>query len=139
LVGLAIAGASKVKNLFDTFQQMTAKPNGFPKKIKGTFTSLSFEIGIKIDNPTDQEFSVSGVIATLTKVIVYYKGRLIGVSQIRISELDVPAFGSTVIPNVPIVVLNSEILRLLPLIDALNLNDLKINVAIEVLGNEYFI
>lgn len=138
IVGVALLGYTKVTDLQWIFSKMTIKPVAI-RKIKISFSSISFNLDIQLTNPTTQDFAVNGYGARLTKVIVSKNGKPLGVSIVNMGEISVPAYGSFVIKDVPVIVIPSVVLENLDTIFQTGIEDLQISSVIEVLGEEYVI
>lgn len=144
IAGSALLAINKVKGLASIFDHMTIKPNSFPKQVKTTLTSITFNIDIRISNPTKEPFAVSGYIATLKRIDVFYKDNFIGSADLLLDEISVPANGHTILRDVRIAVAPAVLLQNImtlaqQLTTSMNLNDLKFIGVIDVLGTEYIV
>ena len=130
IVGFALLASEKIDQLKSIFDQMTIKPNGFPKNVKGINPNslgipqaVSFDIDIILKNPTAEDFAVTGYVAELTKVNVYYKNKFIGAANVAIDEISVPSRDTLILHDIPIQVNALDILSNLTAFANLNLND----------------
>ncbi|WDO13049.1 hypothetical protein MH928_17220 [Flavobacterium sp. WW92] len=137
VVGLAILGAAKVKNLADIFDKMSIKPVGIRKISFLNLSSTKFNLDVRLVNPTNQAFSVNGVVATLTRLVIYYKGKYLAEADLNISEIEVPANGSVVISDIPVTADNLAALEVLFDFGNLNMKNLEITATVSALGIEY--
>lgn len=138
IAALALYGYKKVVDLTATFDAMTIKPSSI-RKIKLSWSSLTFNLDIRINNPTAQDFAVNGLVATLKSIVINYKGKYLGTAVVNIDEIMIPKFSSLVIRDLPIIIENSELLENIWTITDLTINDLTITAVVEVLGSEYTI
>ena len=124
------------------FAKMTIAPNSLPKNFKISGQGITFDIDIILTNPTRADFSVSTYVATLKRILVYYKGELLGVAAVEISEIEVPNYNSLILKNVNIsipygtVLLNQEQLRL-EFANMTLFNHLSFSGVVEAMGTEY--
>lgn len=138
IAALALYGYKKVVDLTATFDAMTIKPSSI-RKIKLSWSSLNFNLDVRINNPTAQDFAVNGLVATLKSIVINYKGKYLGTAVVNIDEIMIPKFSSLVIRDLPIIIENSELLENIWTITDLTINDLTITAVVEVLGSEYTI
>ncbi|HLF53533.1 hypothetical protein [Flavobacterium sp.] len=143
-VGFALIAAEKAINLKAIFDQMTIKPNSLPKKFKfynpnslGIPQTVSFAIDILLTNPTGEDFAVSGYVATLKRVNVFYQGNFLGTANVNIDEVSVLSHNTLILHDIVVEVASGNILTNLSAITNLSMNDLVFTGIIEVLGNEY--
>ncbi len=137
VVLIAIYGYKKATDLYEIFSKITIKPNSIPKSIKINLDTLSFKIDIIMLNPSVDDFAVTGYIATLNKVKIFYKQKYLGESDVNIYEISVPGKGQLILHDIPVVLPIDNILS--NAIDFLNLNmnDLTFTGIIDVAGNEF--
>lgn len=140
--GLSVLAYNKAKNLSGIFDQMTIRPHGIPKNIKINLTQITFDIDIVLNNPTGQDFAVSGYVATLSQVMVYFKGKFLGVANVLIDDISVPRYDSLVLKNIPVTVATSTILsNIMTIYDQLQsttaMSDIKFTAVVDVLGVNY--
>ena len=148
IVGGLIAAGSivlttrKVTKLVAIFDKMTIKPSSFPRNIRLSFQQIRFNIDIVLANPTREDFAVSGYVATLTQVAVFYKDNFLGVANVSIDEISVPAYRTLILKDIDIAVATSTALNAIPgLITQMQtmsfMDDLKFTGVVEVLGSYY--
>jgi hypothetical protein len=134
---LAIYGYKKATDLAAVFGKITIKPNSLPKAIKINLDTFSFTIDILMVNPSVDDFAVTGYIATLTKVKVFYKQKYLGEAAVNIYEISVPGKGQLVLHDIPVVLPIDNILSNATDFLNLNMNDLTFTGIIDVAGNEF--
>ncbi len=144
IAGSFLIGLEKVSKLTAIFDKMTIKPNSLPRNVRASLSQIKFNIDIILSNPTKEDFAVSGYVATLSQVVVYYKGTFLGVAQVAIDQISVPAYQTLVLKNIEIVVATTTILNnvstLATAMDNMTvnlLNDLEFVGVVEVLGSYY--
>lgn len=144
IVGFALLAFKKIDSLKAIFDQMTIKPNGLPRNVKftnpnslGIPQTVSFDIDIVLKNPTTEDFAVTGYVAELTKVNIYYKNKFIGAANVNIDEISVPSRDTLILHNIPVQVQALNVLSNLTSFTNLNLNDLEFTGIINVSGSEY--
>ena len=140
LAGMAFLGYQKVQNLKSVFDRMTIRPSGLSNiKVIGLST-LRFDLSIKITNPTNEAFSVSGIsLATFKRIMVYRKGEYLGMATINLGEIEIPAGQTIEIKNVPFEAATINVLKNLLTIESLSIDQLTMVAVVEVLGTEYTI
>lgn len=138
IAALALYGYKKVVDLTATFDAMTIKPSSI-RNPKLKWSSLTFDLDIRINNPTSQDFAVNGLVATLKSIVINYKGKFLGTAVVNIDEIMIPKFSSLVIRDLPILIENSVLLKNIWTITGLSVNDFTITGVVEVLGSEYTI
>lgn len=143
-VGLSILASEKIDKLKAIFSQMTIKPYKLPQNIKfgnpnslGIPQTVSFTIDIIIQNPTADDFAVTGYVATLTDINVYYKGMYVGTAKVQLSEISTPAHNSLVLHNIPIELNTIDFLTNVTDFTKININDLDFTAKVDVLGISY--
>jgi len=139
VVGLALFTYNKVNALKQVFERMTVWPTGI-SNIKLNLTTLSFKLDISVRNPTDTAFSVTGAsIATLKRIVVSRNGKFLGQADVDISDIEIPAYGTSHFKDLPFTVSLENILTNILDDTTLNINELSITAVIEVLGQSYTI
>jgi hypothetical protein len=136
LLGSILVGYNKVSQLAETFNKIAIAPYGV-RNIRIGFNEIKFDLDIILKNNDINDFYVTGsVAATLTRIEILYKGSIIGTAFVNISEIGIPAYSSTILKNIPIVIPTAQIINNLP-----NLQDIQNNLTIigyvEVLGSEH--
>lgn len=152
LIGGAIAIAlaslyvyDKIDTALTVFDKIKIKPASFPKNIEfsnyntlGVPQTIAFNIDIKIENPNNQEFSVSGYgVATLKQVDIYFKDFHVGTANLQLDEINVPTQSSVIIPNVAFTGGTLSVLQNLNAFTNANFSDLRFTGVIEAIGNTY--
>ena len=144
VAGVSLLGYQKSKRLQAIFDKMTIRPNSLPKNIEASLTQISFEIDVLLSNPTGEDFAVSGYVATLTQVMVYFRGKFLGVANVMIDEIAVPRMGQLVLQDIRVVVATKTIMSNIMTISdqlqslgSLNINDLTFTGVVNVLGTNY--
>lgn len=139
LVGFAVYGKQKVSQIQAIFDQMTIKPVGFSNvnfSIKAA--TLSLNLDIKLSNNTVDGLYVTGLsLASLDRLIIYYKGILLGEANVNIGEISIPAYSYIVLNDIPVTVDAINILDQGLALLSFNINDLTIVGEISALGTTY--
>ena len=102
IVGSSIIAYNKTQRLIQIFDKMTIKPASLPKKVKINLQTISFNIDIMLTNPTGEDFAVSGGIATLRQIAIYFKGQLLGYAQTNITTVSIPSYDKIIIHDIPV-------------------------------------
>lgn len=146
--GLAVAGiiaftANKVIVLKAVFDKMKIWPTNI-KNFKISLTEISFSLDFNIQNPTNQNFSVTGAsIVRIKRVSAYRNGTFIGVAEVNLTEIDIPANSVVPLQNLPFKISVQSVLdNLATLSDftvASLMTGLTIEAVVEVLGTDYVI
>lgn len=144
IIAFGLMASDKIDQLTAIFGQMTIKPNSLPKNIRfsnpnvlGIPKTLSFDIDIILKNPTAEDFAVSGYVATLTNVNVYFKGKMLGNAAVNIDEVSVPSNDTMILHDINIKVEALDILQNATAFQNINVNDLTFTGTIDVLGIAY--
>lgn len=99
-------GYQKSKKLIAVFEKMEISPNKI-SGLKINLNDLNFNLDLLFRNPTIDDFSVTGFgVAKLKEVDVYYDGVYLATSPINLTSISIPAQGSLIVHNVPVVVKN---------------------------------
>ena len=145
LTGAVLAiSYKKISNLQYAYGKIDITPFGLPKNIEivNPFKPdgyAKFNIDVSIKNLSDEDFNLSGAgFATLKRLAFIYNGITVGVANVNISEIEVPALDEMIIPNVPVVVSAKNLFG-----NIANIKDMAAKFSIvgyvEVLGTEYLI
>ena len=103
---ITLYGVNKAKALMAIFDKMTITPAGISKVNVG-LSNISFNIDIKLTNPTAQDFSVDGYgIAELKEISIYYNGIYIATSTVNMTQISVPSDNELILHNIPVNVPN---------------------------------
>jgi hypothetical protein len=144
IAGYLIITAEKIMKMKAIFEKMTLKPFSIPKNIKlinpnnyGIPTTISFDIDVKMENPTGDDFAVSGQIATLKTINISYDGKFIGTANVSIIEISVPNHNSIILHDVHVEVGISNALSNLSSLMNMDINKTSITGVIDVLGVSY--
>ena len=105
--------------------------------IKPGLTQSSFSLDVMLKNLSEEPFEVSGLgIATLKRIEVILNNQVVGVANVQMEEISIPAFGNQVIYNIPVTVSTAAIVN-----NSSNIKKLlaSINLIgyVEALGSEY--
>jgi len=144
LVGYLIITAEKLMKMKAIFEQMTLAPFSLPRNIKfinpnsfGIPTTITFDIDVKMENPTGSDFAVSGQIATLKKINLFYDGNFLGIANTNIIEVSVPNHNSMILHNINVEVAISNALNNSAALMNMDINKITITGVIDVLGVNY--
>lgn len=134
----------KAEKLIEQFKKITILPVDFKKlnvKWNDGKPYISFNLDLKFKNPTPQNFNANGIVVTLKRLLFYDKNNVfLGGSNVNITSLNIPANSSVILPNIPIVLdLQTTIINAMTIINSgsFNINDIKTEAIISVLGLEY--
>lgn len=144
---LAVAGYLfldyKVKKIIDRFQYVKIYPTSiknFNVKWNDGQPLISFNLDIKLTNPTAEVFSAQIVAVKLKRIIFYDKNNVqLGTATVNADALTIPANGSTTIYNIPIQLqLQTVATAIASAIQKdFGLKDIRIETIVSVLGTEY--
>lgn len=135
--GLMVYAYKRVTETKAIMQQMDIWPSDI-SNIAAGLTWFRFNISFKIENPTDADFSVSGLgLITVKRIMVYRKGRYLGMSEVNISDIEIPAKTTREIKHIPFKIETANVLRNILTIESFSLEELRIVAVLEVLGSEY--
>jgi hypothetical protein len=143
LIALLATKAIEYKDdLMNVFPQLTPKPVKI-SNFKLGFSKISFNLGIKITNPTLTDINLSGFgIVSVSKVMIYKGGQLLATTTPNITSINIPNRNSVTIHDLPIEISTPTALSVL-LMQDLNptaiMNSISIKIAVNVAGNEYVI
>lgn len=134
--GLIALGYKKVSQLQQQLYTIAIAPFAV-KNVKIGLKQISFDLDVIVKNNSAMEFYVTGaVIATLSRLEIVYKGKVIGTAQTNLDEVSIPAYGQTILKNIPVVIPTSELVN-----NITNISDVlqKFTIIgyVDVLGVEY--
>lgn len=136
----------KIETAIEVFQNVSIKPFSLPKNIRFSNPNslnipqnVNFNIDIAIVNPDFRDFSASGFgVIKLASVSAYFQNALIGVANLNLEEIIVPAQSQFILQNVAMTGNTLSILQNIAAFSNIKLSDLKFTAIIEdVLGNQY--
>jgi len=136
LAGIALIGYKKVTDLQATFDKMKLYPVGV-RNIKIGWLQTKLDIDVAFKNPTNMDFAVNGVIATLRRIYVSYKGKTLGVAEVNIDSISIPAYQTLVIKNLTVIASNPDLLQNALSLTEISISDLQITAVVDVMGNEF--
>lgn len=140
-VSLALLGVlayNKVQKLKRVFESLKIEPKNI-KNLKISLTSITFTTDILFVNPTNEDFLVSGYVASLKRLNFFYSGKYIATIKPVINEISIPANNQLLFKNLPVVLPTAEILGSIMELTAFDINKLTIEAFIDVAGSEYSI
>jgi hypothetical protein len=144
---VAIAGyffiEYKVQKIIERFQFVKIYPTAIKKfNIKWNEGSpfVSFNLDIKLVNPTSEVFSAKIVAVKLKRIIFYDKNNiLLGTATVNTDAITIPANGSTTLFDIPIQLelktIASTIISAIQ--NSFNLKDIRIESVVSILGTEH--
>jgi hypothetical protein len=136
---VVLYGYTKAKTLIDVFEKVTITPVDF-SNIDISLNRIGFNVNVLFENPTNEDFNVSGFgIAILKTVNFYYNGIFIASSTINLSQINVPQNNSIVVSNIPVEVPLSVILQNAAIIQNFNTNLVSASAIVSVAGNDFLI
>lgn len=145
---LAVAGyfylEQRVKKIIEQFQFVRIYPVAF-KKLDAKWNDgkpfVTFNLDLKLVNPTAQNFSAKITAVTLKRILFYdKKNMLLGTANVNVKAINITANSSTIIPNVPVQMdLQTAITNVLGALNVSNFNsnDIRIEVIVSILGTEH--
>lgn len=145
---LAIAGyfylEQRVKKIIEQFEFVRIYPVAF-KKLDAKWNDgkpfVTFNLDLKLVNPTAQYFSAQLTAVTLKRILFYdKKNMLLGSANVNVKAINIAPNSSTIIPNVPVQMdLQTAITNVLGALNVSNFNssDIRIEVIVSILGTEH--
>lgn len=145
---LALAGyfylEQRVKKIIEQFEFVKIYPVAF-KKLDAKWNDgkpfVTFNLDLKLVNPTAQNFSAQITAVTLKRILFYdKKNMLLGSTNVNVKAINIAANSSTIIPNVPVQLdLQTAITNVLGALNVSNFNssDIRIEVIVSILGTEH--
>lgn len=139
-IGAAAAfGYQKVKNLQAIFDKMSIKPVDISGLNVGA-VRIKFKLDIKIVNPTNEYFSVSGAsVARLKTLSIFRNGDYLGTANLDLEEIDIPANSYKLLKYVPFEVDTLNLVTNIFSMASVDISQLTIVATVDVLGTEYII
>lgn len=144
---IAIAGyffiEYKVKKIIELFQFVKIYPIAIKKfniKWNEGAPFVTFNLDIKLVNPTPEIFSAKLLAVTLKRIMFYDKSNiLLGTATVNTSSITIPANGSTTLFNIPIQLeLQTVASTIISVIQkSFDLKDIRIETIVSVLGTEH--
>ena len=136
IAGAATFGYKKVVELQESFYKIAIAPF-WVKNLRIGLKEIKFDLDIVLKNSSSNDFYVTGsVIATLTRLHLIYKGTVIGTANVNLTEIAIPAFGQTIIKDIPITVSTGNLLN-----NVTSVQDFMKNFSVigfvDILGTEY--
>jgi|GEM_PF-1654848 len=138
IVGLALMGWSKAKNLTKVFAKMDIFPSGI-KNIDLNWKRLFFKMDITFTNGSNEDLSLNGYVVTLKRLDIYYGGKYVASAYPYLTSISIPANNSLIVHDIPVEIPLTALPNILLQITDFNLSLLKVNATIDVLGKEYLI
>lgn len=135
---LAFLGWRKVNNLKKHFEKLTIFPVAI-SSFKASLTEIRFKIDVRIVNPEPDAFDVSGVIASLKRLNVYWKNKFLAAGTLDLTSISIPAKDELIIHDVEIVLPLSNVLQTLSVLDTIDINDIALEAIVNAFGNDYSI
>lgn len=144
---LAVAGYFfldyKIKKIIERFQYVKIYPTAvknFNLKWNAEQPIISFNLDIRLSNPTAEVFSAKILSVKLKRIIFYDKNDiLLGTAVVNTDAITIPAQGSTTIYNIPIQLQLKTVMSNLAsaIQNDFNLKDIRIESIVSVLGTEH--
>lgn len=138
LGGLAYLGWRKVENLKEHFSKLKILPIGV-SDFKATLKEIRFKVDVQIYNPEPESFDVSGIIATLKRLNVYWKGQFLATGSLNITSISIPAKDKLILHDIEVIVPLTNVMQVLTVLDTISVNDLQVEAVVEALGENYLI
>lgn len=84
------------------FDQMTIEPAGI-SNVNVSLQNISFNIDVKLTNPTPENFTVDGYgLAELSEISIYYDGMYLATSQVGLTQVSIPSKNELILHNIPV-------------------------------------
>lgn len=150
ITALAITGLvvwnekKKYDHISDIFEKMTIKPYGAPRNIKflnknilGLPSQIGFDIDVILENNSNYDLNVSGYVAVLKTIELFYKGVHLGNAIVDINEISIPNKNTLIVHDVKVIANTADIIGNISNFQNINVNDISINAIVSVLGYDH--
>ncbi|UUC45591.1 hypothetical protein [Flavobacterium cerinum] len=138
IVGLALMGWNKAKNLTKVFSKIDIIPS-LPKNIDINWKRLFFKLDITFTNGSNEDLSLNGYVVTLKRLDIYYDGKYVASAYPYLTSISIPAYNSLIVHDIPVEIPLTAMPNIVLQITDFNLSLLKVNATVDVLGKEYLI
>ncbi|SFU77043.1 hypothetical protein SAMN05216480_1239 [Pustulibacterium marinum] len=139
LGSLACFGVVKYQQLKNAMSKLETKIESI-KDLKIKSGVASFNLSVSLNNVTETDIYINGVIFKITRIFVYdLTGKKIGEATTDLSEIDIPNNKSLTINNIPVTIAVNEALSLLFSSGANLKENMQIKAQIEALGYTFII
>lgn len=139
LTGAALIAYNKIKKMQAVFDRMSIEPSGLDN-LKLGLKTISFKLGLKINNPTNEGFYVSGgSLITLKKVDIYFKNQFLGTANVNVTSIVIPEYSSIEITDIPVSMLTQNVVANVIGNQSLDFKELTIIATLSVVGNDYIV
>jgi hypothetical protein len=135
---IAFYGYKKAMKLKALFEKITISPTGF-RNLKASLTDIRLDVDVVFFNPTQDNFEVSGYIATLNRLNFFYNGKYLATAKPLLDEISIPANNQLKISNIPVVLPTTSVVSYAMEFLNFDFNKLSVEAVIEVAGTEIFI
>nr|WP_322624495.1 hypothetical protein [uncultured Flavobacterium sp.] len=137
---LGFRAYTKVQEYTAILSQLRA----WPSKVKSfqikALNKIKVVIDLDVQNPTSTAFSVTtGNTATLKKVMVFMGNTFLGTIEVNRSDIEIPAYGTTIIENLPLEFNPLGAALALLQMSNLDASALKVEAVVNILGTDYTI
>ncbi|KGO84429.1 hypothetical protein Q763_01410 [Flavobacterium beibuense F44-8] len=137
--GIAYASYRKVQKLKEIFNQMKIQPSGL-RNVKIGVDYFTFNLDLTIENPTTEAFSLNaGSTASFKRVLAYRNGHFLGMATLNLNMVNIPAFNSFELKNVPFQISSNIVIQNALSIESFSVEQLTFVVVVDILGKEYYI
>lgn len=142
-IGVAtVAGSvyayNKVQKLIKVFEQITISPKNI-SNLKISLKQISFTTDLLFSNPTNENFDVSGYVATLVRLNFFYNGNYMATAKPIVNEITIPAQNQLLFKNIPIVLSTENLVYQLNDLINFDTNKLTVEAVVKVGNTEYYI
>ena len=128
----------KLKAIFDKIEMAPVDISNL--HLDGKLEYVSFNCDVKMTNPTNDDFFVTGsVLADLKQILFYYKGKYIATSDVNMNELSIPAKSFVIIKKIYVQVNFDTAIDLLPEAMNFSMNNITCTAKVQALGSEFLI
>lgn len=135
----AFYGFAKAKRLMNVFEKITIKPVGF-SNLDISLQRIRLNIDILFENPTNENFDVSGFgLVVLKSIDFYYDGVFIATAQIDLAQIDVAPNASLRVNDIPVIIPMTTAMQNLDLITNFNQNLISATAIVSIAGNQVVI
>ncbi len=140
IAGLALVGYNKVKRLQAAFGQMSIVPSDISNLKVNGLLNLSFNLSFRITNPTNEDFTISGLgMVTLKRIVVYRKGQFLASADMSIDSIQIPPLKQVDIKHVPFNIATINLIQNALTWESFGIDELTIEAVVQVLNTDYII
>lgn len=118
---------------------MTIRPTGI-RGLSLTGQYLKFRLDFEIYNPTNEAFAITGgSFAKIKRVMVYRQGKFLGMANVDIDQIEIPAISILQISDIPFQISLLNAFENISTLENFSIAELTVVCVAEVVGREYII